>query len=58
MHAKSNNIEIMMGNGTDDIIKELFDPLIQRYQEGLEESMKGSKFFLIALIYCFTNTIK
>ena len=44
MHTKSNNIEIMVGSETDEIIKELFKSLLQRYQEGLEESMKGSEF--------------
>ena len=44
MHAKSDNIEIMIGSETDEIIKELFKSLLQRYQEGLEESMKGSEF--------------
>ena len=44
MYAKSNNIEIMVGIETDEIIKELFKSLLQRYQEGLEESMKGSEF--------------
>ena len=44
MHTKSNNIEIMIGNETDVIIKELFDSLLQRYREGSEESMKGSEF--------------
>ena len=43
MHTKSNNIEIMMGNETNEIIKELFKPVLQKYQEGLEESMKGSE---------------
>ena len=44
MHTKSNNIDIMMGNETNEIIKELFKSLLQKYQEGLEESMKGSEF--------------
>ena len=44
MRTKSNNIEIIMGNETDEIIKELFESLLQRYQEGLEEKIKGSKF--------------
>ena len=44
MHTKSNNIEIMMGSQTNDIVKKLFESLLQRYQEGLEESVKGSKF--------------
>ena len=34
----------MTGDETDEIIKELFESLLQRYQEGLEESMKGSEF--------------
>ena len=44
MHTKSNNIEIMMGNETDEVIKELFKSHLQKYQEGLEESMKGNEF--------------
>ena len=44
MHTKSDNIEIMMSSETDEIIEELFKSLLQRYQEGLEESMKGSEF--------------
>ena len=42
MHSKSNNIEIMIANETDEIIKELFESLLQKYQKGLEESMKDS----------------
>ena len=44
MHTKSSNIEIMMSNETDEIIKKLFDSLLQKYQDGLEESMRGSEF--------------
>ena len=44
MHIKSDNIEIMMGSETDEIIEELFESLLKRYQEGLEESMRGSEF--------------
>ena len=42
MHTKSNNIEIMMGSETDEIIEELFKSLLQNYQKGLEESMRGT----------------
>ena len=41
---KSNNIEIMMGNETDEIIENLIESLLQNYQNNLEESMRGSKF--------------
>ena len=32
MCAKSRNIEVMMGSETNDIIKELFESLLQKYQ--------------------------
>ena len=44
MHTKSSNIEIMMDKETDEIIKKLFGSLLQKHQERLEESMRGSKF--------------
>ena len=44
MHTKSHNIEIMMGSQADDITNELFKSLMQKYQERLEESRKGSEF--------------
>ena len=44
IHTKSNNVEIMMGSETDEIIEELFESFLQKYQEGLEESMRGSEF--------------
>ena len=44
MHTKSDNIEIMIGNETDEIIKNLFESLFQKYQEGLEKSMKRKEF--------------
>ena len=40
MDLKSDNIEIMMGSETDDIIKELFESFLKRYQEKLEEKQK------------------
>ena len=44
MNAKSDNVEITTGSETDEIIKKPFKSLLQRYQEGLQESMKGSEF--------------
>ena len=43
MHTKSDNIEIMMGNETDEIVEELFKSLLQKYQDGLEESISPAK---------------
>ena len=33
----------MMGSKIDKIIEEIFESLLQRYQKGLEESMKVSE---------------
>ena len=44
LHTKSNNIEIMMGNKTDENIEKLLGSLLQNYQKDLEESMRGSEF--------------
>ena len=43
MHSKSNNIEIMIDNEADKVIKELFDAPKNRYQNTLE-SMKAMEF--------------
>ena len=59
MYTKSDNIEIMMGSKTDDIIDELFKSLLQKYQEGLEESMRGSEFVFDSpdLLYYYLQKI-
>ena len=44
MNSKSDNVEIMMGIETDDIINELFESFFKKYQEGLETKMEGSNF--------------
>ena len=52
MHSKSDNIEIMINDKTNQVIKLLFDSLKNRYQNNLE-SMEGSDFVLgyIHLLY-------
>ena len=58
MHSKSDNVEIMIGSKANEIIEELFKSLLQRYQEGLEESMRGSEFIfdsIDALYYDFNK---
>ena len=42
-HSKSDNIEIMICDEADEVIKELFDSLKNIYQNNLE-SVKGSGF--------------
>ena len=58
MHSKNDNIEIMMGSETDEIIEELFESLLQRYHEGLEESVKGSDFIFDSMDVLYYNLNK
>ena len=44
LHTKNDNVENMFSKDADEIIQELFDSLLERYQEGLEQSMKSSGF--------------
>ena len=44
MHAKSNNVEIMMGSETDEIVEELFKSVLRKYQKALEDSMRVREF--------------
>ena len=44
MHTRSDNIEIMIGDDNDDIIEELLKSFIQKYEENLQNKMRGSDF--------------
>ena len=44
VHTRSDNIEIMIGDDNDDIIEELFKSFIQKYEENLQNKMRGSDF--------------
>ena len=44
MHSKSDNIEILVNDEADEVIKEIFEQLLNRYQTGLETSMGCSDF--------------
>ena len=44
MHTRSDNEEFRNGSDTDEIIEELFESLLQRYQENLQGKMRGSDF--------------
>ena len=44
MHTKSDNIEIVIGSDTNEVIEDLFKSLLQGYQENLEEKMRDSEF--------------
>ena len=44
MHTRSDNEKIMNGSDTDEVIEELLESFLQRYEQNLEEKMKGSNF--------------
>ena len=44
MYTKRDNVEIMSGNETSDVINKLFKSFFRRYQEGLQTKMRGSNF--------------
>ena len=44
MYTKSDNVNIMTGSDTNDVIDGLFKSYLGRYQSGLEESMRESEF--------------
>ena len=48
--TKSNDVKIMMCSETNEIIEELFKSFLQKYQEGLEESMRGREFVYDSVI--------
>ena len=55
MHTKSINEEFMNGSDTAEIIKELFKSFLQRYQEILQEKMKGSDFAFDRVNHLYYN---
>ena len=42
MYPRSDNVEVMFGDDMDDIIEQLFESLLQKYEENLQSKMKGS----------------
>ena len=58
MQTGSDNKEIMNGSDTDEVIEELFESFLQRYEQNLEEKMKDQNLNLMALIFCIMILIK
>ena len=44
MYTRNDNIEIMFGDNNDDIIEQLFESLLKKYEENLQNKMRGSEF--------------
>ena len=60
MHTRSVNEEFMNGSDPDEIIKELFKSLLQRYQEqeNLQEKMRGSDFVFDGINFLYYDFYK
>ena len=64
IHTKIDNIEIIMGSETNDIVEELCESLLQKYPEGWETSMRWSEFIFDSvkqkgiMIYRFSQLAK
>ena len=58
MHSKSDNEEININDKEGEVIGKLFQSLLNRYQNNLDTSMRGTDFFLIVFICCIINVIK
>ena len=59
MYIRSDNLEIMFGDDNDDIIEQLFESLLKKYEENLQNKMRGSEFELDGvnfLYYDFNKT--
>ena len=62
MHSKSENIEIMINDESDNVTEELFQSHLSRYPIGLKRLMKGSDFIFdcVHLFYykCYKTNFK
>ena len=58
MYSKCDNIEIMINDEADEIIKELLESLQKRYQNKLEKIWKAVSLSLIMFIYSIINVLK
>ena len=44
MYTRNDNIEVMFGDNNGDIIEQLFESLLQKYEENLQNKIQGSEF--------------
>ena len=58
MHTRSVNEEFMNGSNTDEVIKALFKSILQKYQENLQEKMKGLDFAFDGINYLYYDLNK
>ena len=60
MHWKSRNTESMTYDNANDVVDELYELLLPRYQIGLETSMRGINFIVnfVELLYYKCHKIR
>ena len=53
MHSKSDNTEFMPCDNVNEVVNELFESLLSRYQIGSETPMRGNDFifYSVQLLY-------
>ena len=55
MHTRSDNEEFMNGSDTDEVIKLLFELFLQKYEENLQDKMRGSDFEFDDINFLYYN---
>ena len=55
MSSRSTPEEIMSGSETEEIMEKLIKSLLQKYQDNLQNKMKGSEFIFNGVNYVFYN---
>ena len=58
MHTRSVNEEFMDGSNIDEVIKVLYKSLLQKYQDNLQNKMKGSDFIFNGVNYLYYDLNK
>ena len=55
LYTRSDNEEFMSGDDTNEIIKLLFESLLQRFEENLQNKMRGSEFEFDRINFFYYN---
>ena len=55
MYTRSDNEEFMSGDDTNEIIKLLFESVLQRFEENLQNKMRGSEFEFDGINFFYYN---
>ena len=53
MHTRNDNIEIMIGDDNDDVIEELFKSFLKRYEENLQNKLRGSEIEFVGVNFLY-----